>query len=112
MEDIDSRDAAFVLQAREIFLREQDILNDKEREFEIPDDSLEYEHLIGFLILDQTIGEVGPIDEVLEMPQQEMAFLKFKGREVLIPLNEELIVSVDEKNRTVLMDLPEGLLEM
>ncbi len=112
LEDVDSRDAAQVLQAREIFLREQDILTEIEREYEVPDDSLEYEGLVGFMMLDKTIGEIGPIDEVLEMPQQEMAFLRFKGKEVLIPLNEQLIVEVDAVNKKVMMDLPDGLLDV
>jgi 16S rRNA processing protein RimM len=45
------------------------------------------------------------------MPQQEMAFLDYRGREVLIPLNEQLIISIDETQKHILMDLPEGLLD-
>ena len=112
LEDVDNRSAAEALQSKEIFLREQDIIADQEREFEVPDDSLVYERLAGYTIMDKTLGEIGAIDEVLEMPQQEMAFLKFKGKEVLIPLNEQLILEVDEKNRLVHMDLPEGLLDV
>ncbi len=112
LEEVDSRDAAQMLQSKELFLREQDILSDDEREFEMPDDSLEYEGLVGYLMLDKTLGEIGIIDEVLEMPQQEMAFLRFKGKEVLIPLNEQFIVAINETLRQVLMDLPEGLLDV
>lgn len=112
LEEVDSRDAAQLLQSREIFLREQDILSDAAREFEMPDDSLQYEGLVGFTMLDKTLGEIGLIDEVLEMPQQEMAFMRFKGKEVLIPLNEQLIVEINEALRQVLMDLPEGLLDV
>ncbi len=45
------------------------------------------------------------------MPQQEMAFLDYKGAEVLIPLNVQLIVSINEEKQEILMDLPEGLLD-
>lgn len=112
LEDVDNRTSAEALQSKEIFLREQDILQDHDREFETPDTSLKYEKLSGFTIVDKTLGEIGRIDEVLDMPQQEMAFLKYKNREILIPLNEDLIVEVDEKKQSVLMDLPEGLLDM
>ena len=111
LEDVNDRDAAQALQSKEIFLREQDILTDREREIEVPDDSLEYEHLSGFLITDKSLGEIGCIDEVLEMPQQEMAFLRYKNREVLIPLNDQFILEIDEKNQVVRMDLPEGMLD-
>lgn len=113
LEDVDSRDAAYALQSREMFLREQDLIPDHKRELEIePEETLEYEYLTGFRLVDKTIGVVGSIEEVLDMPQQEMAFLKYKGREVLIPLNGQFITSIDEKGKTVFMDLPEGLLEV
>ena len=110
LEEVDSRDAAFALQSREVHLREQDLIPDHKREFEIEEEeTLEYEHLAGFELVDKTIGVVGRIDEVLEMPQQEMAFMKYKGREVLIPLNGQLITAIDEKQKKVFVDLPEGL---
>ncbi|MFN0034455.1 MAG: ribosome maturation factor RimM [Saprospiraceae bacterium] len=112
LEEVDNRDAATALQSREVLLREQDILPDHAREYEVEEeDALEYGHLAGFILVDETRGEIGEIDEVLEMPQQEMAFLQYKGREVLVPLNEQFICSIDEPNRRVFMDLPDGLLD-
>jgi 16S rRNA processing protein RimM len=112
LEEVDNRDTATLLQAREVMLREQDILPDHSREYEVEEEEgLEYEHLAGYTLIDETLGEVGVIDEVLEMPQQEMAFLKYKKREVLVPLNAQFILSVDEPNRRVHMDLPDGLLD-
>jgi len=112
LEDVKNKEAAFSLQSREIFLRPQDLIPEHRREIEVIEDSLEYEHLNGFMLVDQTAGEIGVIDEILDMPQQEMAFLRHKGREVLVPLNKNYIVSVDTKQRRVLMDLPEGLLDV
>lgn len=111
LEEVDNRDTARMLQGREVYLREKDLLLDEERELEFEEESLEYEHLTGFLLIDQTLGEIGAITEVLEMPRQEMAFLTYKGREVLVPLNPQLIVEADLANKKVVMDLPEGLLE-
>ncbi|MBX2890497.1 MAG: 16S rRNA processing protein RimM [Saprospiraceae bacterium] len=112
LEEVDNRDSAFALQSREVFLREQDLIPDEQRELEIEEEqALEYEHLVGFLMIDKYLGDIGHIEEVLEMPQQEMAFLKHKGREVLIPLNPQFITSIDEKSGKVYVDLPEGLLE-
>jgi 16S rRNA processing protein RimM len=113
LEEVSNRDAAQALQSKEIFLREQDIIPDAQREFDIPEEEvLTYSYLAGFVIHDQHMGDIGTIDEVLEMPQQEMAFLKFKGKDVLIPLNDQLIVSINETTKVVLMDLPDGLLEV
>jgi len=112
LEEVDDRDAATVLQAREIMLREQDILAEEEREFEVEEEQgLVYEYLTGFLMIDNERGEIAPITEVLEMPQQEMAFLTYKGREILIPLNEQFVQRVDAEQRRVYVDLPDGLLD-
>ena len=112
LEEVDNRDTATLLQGRDVLLREQDILPDHKREFEFEEEEgLEYEHLAGYTLVDETLGAIGVIDEVLEMPQQEMAFLKYKNREVLVPLNEQLIRSIDEAKRQVIMDLPDGLLD-
>ncbi|MBL7828600.1 MAG: 16S rRNA processing protein RimM [Saprospiraceae bacterium] len=113
LEEVDDRDAAIALQSKEIFLRTQDLLKDDEREFDVEETpALEYGYLTGFQIIDKTAGEIGCIEEVLEMPQQEMAMVKFKGREVLIPLNKILILTIDNQKNTITMDLPEGLLDM
>ncbi len=112
LEEVDNRDTAILLQSRDVLLREQDILSEQEREYDLEEEeTMEYEHLSGFMLVDEILGEIGIIDEVLEMPQQEMAFLKYKGRDVLVPLNEQFIRSIDEQNRRVLMDLPDGLLD-
>lgn len=112
LEEVTSKEAAFALQSREIHLREQDLIPDHERELEIEEEEeLEYAHVAGFMLIDQTLGEIALVREVLDMPQQEMAFLDYQGREVLIPLNAQLIVSIDKEKRSLLMDLPDGLLD-
>lgn len=112
LEEVDNRDTATLLQSREVMLREQDILPDHAREFEMPEEeTLEFGHLAGYMMVDEIRGEIGVIDEVLEMPQQEMAFLKYQERDVLVPLNDQFIQKIDEQNRRVHMVLPDGLLD-
>jgi 16S rRNA processing protein RimM len=76
------------------------------------EDGLVYSYLTGFLLADKHTGDVGTIDEVLDMPQQEMALLTYQGRDVLIPLHDDYIISVDKRQKRVFMDLPEGLLDL
>ncbi len=108
-EDVNNREDALLLQAREMFLLEADLPLD----FIVEDEEeLVFGYLKGYGLVDKTLGPVGVIDEVMEMPQQEMAVVRYKGREVLIPLNERLITKIDEAERKVWLDLPEGLLDM
>ncbi|MCO6479444.1 MAG: 16S rRNA processing protein RimM [Phaeodactylibacter sp.] len=106
LEEVDSRETALGLAGKDVFLRREDIA----------DESLEQPFgltaLEGFRVIDQTAGEVGLIEEVLELPQQMVAVVQYQGREVLIPLTGQLILSVDAENREIEMALPEGLLEL
>lgn len=67
---------------------------------------------IGFNLVDKTRGGVGTIEDVLLMGKQWIARLTVDGKEVLIPLVEEMILDVNYKNKFLRMDLPEGLLDV
>lgn len=106
LEEVGSRETALELAGKDVFLRRQDLA---EESLEEP---FNLSALEGFRIVDRKLGEVGRIEEVLELPQQLMAVLQYKGREVLVPLNDQLIIAVDVEKQEIDMDLPEGLLEL
>lgn len=107
-EDVKVREEAIPLQSKGIFLPAGEV----PEVVESGEEGLAYAHITGFRVIDKTLGELGTVEEVLDMPQQEMAVLQHQGREVLIPLNEHFVLSVNEKEKTVLVDLPEGLLSL
>lgn len=108
-EDVANREDALLLQSRGIFLPENEVPAEALVE---PEDEREYGYILGYQMTDQTLGVIGTVDEVLVMPQQEMAVVTYQGREVLIPLNEHFVVAVDETARRVTVSLPEGLLAL
>lgn len=110
-EDIDSRDAAMSVSNKNLLLRESDILAEEERTYEEVE-GMKFKRLAGYIIFDETAGEVGKIEEVIEMPQQEMAVILKGKKEIYIPLNDSLIVEVIDNQRVVKMDLPDGLLNL
>lgn len=71
-----------------------------------------YKQLEGYHIIDVHTGPVGLIHEVTEMPGQWMAILRSDTSEQLIPLHPALIQAIDEKQKTLTMNLPEGLLDL
>jgi len=71
-----------------------------------------YGYLDGYEIRDEQHGVLGKIEEVLQMPGQELALLYFHNRELLIPLNEDLILKIDKKHQRVDMRLPDGLITL
>lgn len=76
------------------------------------DDDFHYNDLKGFVVSDETHGELGEIIEINEYPQQFVATVLYQGKEIMFPLNEDMIVEIDEEEGSMLVDLPEGLLDI
>jgi 16S rRNA processing protein RimM len=67
--------------------------------------------LLGYQIIDQ--GEpLGEILELIEQPHQLLCRIDIKGKEVLIPLHEGTLQKINHAKKQVLVELPDGLLEI
>ena len=74
------------------------------------DGPLSWSALAGFEIIDDLSGKsVGRIASVDDSTLNTLFELE-DGR--LIPVSEELITRFDKDNRTIIIDLPEGILEL
>ncbi len=104
-DDVDHIDKAQALVKKKIYLP----LSKK------PDrsaDDFHYNDLKGFIVSDETHGELGEIIEVNEYPQQFVATVLYHGTEIMFPLNEDMIIEIDEAEETLTVNLPEGLLDI
>jgi 16S rRNA processing protein RimM len=110
-EDVNNRNDALPLTGKEILLREKDLIPEEAREFEVTD-TLEFKKYEGYLIADKTAGDIGKIEEVVEFPQQEMAVVTYQDNEIYLPLHEDLMLEIDEVQQRILVELPEGLLDL
>lgn len=101
LEGIDTQERARELTNCEVFFpREQQ--NDEE--------NLSWAAIIGFTVIDeQTNTPVGTIASVDDSTENVLFELE-DG--TLIPASENLITNIDTKERTITIDLPEGLLEL
>jgi 16S rRNA processing protein RimM len=108
-EDIDTKEDASLFTSKSLFLRREDVNLSEE---EINDTGLEFSYLEGYELHVEEIGKVGTIKEVEEYPQQEMATIEQGAKSFLVPLRTAWILSVDKDKKIVLMDLPEGLLDI
>lgn len=68
--------------------------------------------LAGYQMIDQKQGELGTIVEVIENTYQSLAMLNFQGRELLVPLVEEIVLEINDTKKEVFVDLPDGLLTL
>ena len=57
-------------------------------------------------------GMLGLVKEVFEAGHQDLIGMEYKGKEVLIPINDDVILNVDRDNALIKVSLPDGLLEL
>ena len=105
LEDIDHIDKTAPLIKKDIYLPNKLKPKKKKSQFGLKD-------LLGFIAIDINEGELGEIVEIQELPKHLIATVHFKNKEVLFPLNQELIKGIDTVKGTVTIDLPEGLLDI
>jgi 16S rRNA processing protein RimM len=65
--------------------------------------------LAGYTIVDKNSGFRGVIAHVIENPGQMIAAITSPAGEILIPMHQDLIISVDKKRKLIEMSLPSGL---
>lgn len=66
----------------------------------------------GFTIIDKTFGEVGIIEEVIEYKSNSVFRIMKDSKEILIPVADELVVETRRDEKTIMVDLPDGLLDI
>ncbi|MCF6213064.1 MAG: ribosome maturation factor RimM [Flavobacteriaceae bacterium] len=71
-----------------------------------------YHEIIGFKIVDIHKGEVGIIESVNDTTAQILLEIKNGDIEILFPLIDTFLKKIDRTNKEVLVEAPEGLLEM
>ena len=71
-----------------------------------------FHEVVDFLLIDEEFGEIGKIKEILEYPNQAIFQTFYKGKEVLVPINDQFIQKVDRDKKEILLNLPEGLLDI
>ena len=67
--------------------------------------------MLGYDLIDGEIN-LGEIIEVIEQPHQILCTIMYKGNEALIPVHESNLLKMDQKNKKVYVEVPDGLLEI
>lgn len=75
-------------------------------------DKFYFHEVIGFIIEDTNFGKVGTIKSINDSTSQALFEIDRDGLEILIPLNDEFIKKVDRDNKTILVETPEGLIDL
>lgn len=78
----------------------------------LADDQFYFHDVIGFVVVDANLGELGTVENFYELPQQDMLAMRYQGQEVLIPVVDELVSRADMAKQQIYVNLPDGLLDV
>ena len=65
----------------------------------------------GFTVVDVHHGYLGEIVDIDDSTMNVLFVIDNNGEELLLPAHEEFILGIDKKERTVQVEIPEGLLD-
>ena len=105
LEDVTSIEQAIELKSCPIFLPIELLPPLKDGQFY-------YHDILGFTIIDEQKGKLGVIENIFTEGNQDLISMKFKGKEVLIPITDDIVIKALHEQKEVLVRLPEGLLEI
>ncbi len=75
-------------------------------------DKFYFHEVIGFTVEDVNFGKVGTIKSINDSTAQALFEIDRNGTEILIPMNDEFIQKVDRKRKIILVQTPEGLIDL
>ncbi len=103
LEGVDNKEVARKLTPKEVWLTEEDFKKFAAKSSPIA--------MLGFSLIND--GEnLGEILEVIEQPHQILCSILLDGKEALIPIHQDSLEKIDQKNRQVFVTLPDGLLDI
>ncbi len=102
-EDIHTEEEANQLVKRDVYIPKSEL--DLDEAFSLKD-------LIGFSAYDENDDFIGEIINLNTSTPQAFFELTSARGPVLIPVNEDWILEIDEENKSIYLELPEGLLDL
>ncbi len=71
-----------------------------------------FHEIIGFTAHDERLGDIGTITGVNDNSAQALFEIKKGDIEILIPMIDDFIVKVDRENKKIILNTPEGLVDL
>ena len=73
-------------------------------------DNSEWDHFTSYVLEDKAMGELGIITFVDKTTINTLFTVDYHGKEILVPVADELVESIDHERKKVVLCLPEGLI--
>ena len=73
----------------------------------------EEESFIGYIIIDTKLGKLGKVVDIDDQTANVLFIVETKnGEEIMIPAADNLVEEIDDDGQTILMNLPQGLINL
>lgn len=67
---------------------------------------------LGYKLIDAGHGEIGIVSGISDNGQQDLVSIRYKGREVILPLVDEFVDHIDDDKKEIHYAAPEGLIDL
>ena len=101
LEDVNAIEKAKLLVGKPVFIDEKFLSEDGDNE-----------DWVGYELIDSSFGSLGNILEVNDSGPQVLVNILYKEKEVILPLIDEFIESVDHEQKKIRFNAPEGLINL
>lgn len=105
LEDVDDEDAADRLIGSALYLPLSALPK-------LEGDKFYFHEVIGFDAEDQRLGIIGKIVSINDSSAQPLFEIKNGDTEILVPMIDDFIVKVDRENKKIILNTPEGLVDL
>ena len=104
--DIDTVEKIAEFKARRLFLP-KNLLED------IEESLTNWEtFVVGYLVIEKNLGKIGEIIEFADDKKNPLFVVEYLQSDVLIPLNAISIIDVDHENKTLILEIPENIINL
>lgn len=79
---------------------------------ELNEDQFYFHEVIGFEVIDSIKGLIGTITYINDNTAQTLFVIKNENTEILIPMNDDIIDSVNKLDNKIFITAPEGLIDL
>jgi len=103
LEDLESEEKARDFTGIEVYVESKDISSEED---------FHSGSFIGFSVVDESKGDIGVISGVNEISNNPLFIIDCNGDEILVPIAQDFIVGIDDDNKIIAVDLPDGLVDL
>lgn len=101
LEDVNAVEKAKLLLNKAVYI-DATLLNEETADFDY----------IGFELIDKNFGTLGNIIGMSDNGRQLLLSIQHKGKEVILPLVDDFIEKIDEEEKKIFFNAPEGLIDL